>query len=162
MRIRHTARVVVVNERWEVLLFRYEDSIALDPAQPDLRVYWATVGGGVEEGETFEAAAERELWEETGLRAERVGPWLWTRERSLRFPDETVLFHERYFLAHVRDAEVSLVNLLPYEREVYRGHRWWTLADLGRSHDAILPERLADLLAPVLAGNLPAAPLTIR
>ncbi len=53
MRIRRTARVVVVNERQELLLFRYEDAVALDPTQPDLTVYWATVGGGLEEGETF-------------------------------------------------------------------------------------------------------------
>ncbi len=162
MRIRRTARVVVVNARQELLLFRYEDAVALDPTQPDMTVYWATVGGGLEEGETFEAAAQRELWEETGLRTESIGPWLWTRERPLRFSDEAVLFHERYFLARVPDLEVSLVNLLPYERQVYRGHRWWTLTDLRNSHEVVWPEDLVDLLAPVLAGTLPDTPVTIR
>ena len=36
MRIRRTARVVVVNERQQVLHFHYEDAIALDPTQPDV------------------------------------------------------------------------------------------------------------------------------
>jgi hypothetical protein len=51
VRIRRTARVVVVNERQQELLVRYEDAITLDPTQPDLTVYWGTVGGGLEEGE---------------------------------------------------------------------------------------------------------------
>jgi len=162
MRLRRTARVVVVNVRQEVLLFRYEDAMAFDPTQPDLLRYWGTVGGGLEEGETFEGAARRELWEETGLRTEGIGPWLWTRERPLRFPDETVLFHERYFLARVQDAAVSVANLLPYERQVYRGHRWWTLAELQRSQEVLRPEGLAELLAPILDGHLPDTPVSIR
>lgn len=32
------------------------------------RKYWYLPGGGVEKGESFAAAARREVWEETGLR----------------------------------------------------------------------------------------------
>ena len=162
MRIRRTVRVVVVDEHGRVLLIRCEDVVALDPLRPGLTSYWGLVGGGVEEGETFEEAAVRELWEETGLRAEVVGPWLWTWQRPLHFPDETVLFDQRYFLVRVRDATVSVANLLPDERDVYQGHRWWTLADLRATHEVVLPEGLADLLAPVLEGHVLDTPVTIR
>jgi hypothetical protein len=60
------------------------------------------------------------------------------------------------------DLEVSVANLLPYEQQVYRGHRWWTLADLQRTQEAVRPESLAELLVPVLAGGLPDTPVSIR
>ncbi|HEV2404123.1 MAG TPA: hypothetical protein VGR88_01650, partial [Ktedonobacterales bacterium] len=86
----------------------------------------------------------------------------WTRERSLRIAGEPVLFHERFFLARVGHAAVNLANLLPYEREIYRDHRWWPLDELRDTSENVIPEGLAYLLAPVLDGYTPATPLTIQ
>jgi ADP-ribose pyrophosphatase YjhB (NUDIX family) len=57
MRQRNAARLLVINPLRQVLLFRFQhkdDALAGHD-------YWATPGGGLEEGETFEAAAVREL-----------------------------------------------------------------------------------------------------
>ena len=162
MRIRPTVRLLVVDQQQRILLFKFEDAVPLHPALPDLTIYWVTPGGGVDRGETHEQAAIRELWEETGIQVDQIGPWVWSRDRVLRFPDQSVLFRERYYLVPVTTSEVLLTNLLPYERDVYRDHRWWTLDVMERTDEVLLPIGLAGYLRPLLAGNIPDEPITLE
>ena len=162
MRIRESARLVIVDEQGRVLMFKYEDKVALDPEQPDVTVYWATPGGGLEGEETFEQAAVRELWEETGIREAEIGPCLWTRERKFIFYGEAVLSRERYFLVRVPTGEISLDNLLDNEWETFRGHYWWPHDEICRSEEIFMPGSFSELLEPVLAGQLPHEPFRIE
>jgi 8-oxo-dGTP pyrophosphatase MutT (NUDIX family) len=69
MKVRKSARIVVLDPAGAVLLVRYQDPLAADPSKPELLTYWVPPGGGVDEGESYERAAIRELEEENRHRA---------------------------------------------------------------------------------------------
>jgi 8-oxo-dGTP pyrophosphatase MutT (NUDIX family) len=150
--IRKSSRVILLNERDEVCLFLH--------LERDRR-YWVMPGGGVEPDESWEAAAIRELGEETGLADIELGPCVWMREKVVMLFGELTRGVERYFLARVADAEVSNANQLDYERAVYTDVRWWPVDAIRASDETFYPEGLADLLAPIVAGDLPNAPVAL-
>src|SRR5476649_219159 len=123
-------RALVVDAAERVLLMRFEN-----PANGD--VWWATPGGGIDEGETDEVALRRELLEEAGLRDFEPGPVVWVREHVLPWDRHLWRQRERFHLVHVERHQVEPTIDLEAER-VY-GHRWWTLEELEQSHENLAP-----------------------
>lgn len=155
MRIRKGARVFLLDEHNRVLLFQIEDK------WNDL-ISWITPGGGLEDGETFEVGARRELWEETGIREFELGPHVLTRKAKVYFKGEHILAHEQHYVAWVKQAEVVLDHMMEDEREDYRDHKWWTLDELKAARETFLPPGLPELLEPIVAGKLPEIPVMLQ
>jgi len=152
---RPTSRLVVLDEHDRILLFR-----ATNDEIPE--TFWFTPGGGVESGETYEEAARRELWEETGLADVTLGPWIWRREGTYRH----YRFLERFFLCRTTAFEPRPAKPDPtYEQYMLEDgwYRWWTLDELA-SHagsERVEPAALPQLLPPIVEGHLPEEPVEL-
>jgi 8-oxo-dGTP diphosphatase len=154
VRERPTARVVLLDRDDRILLMKGRLPGGRYAAA------WFTVGGGVEPGETYVEAAAREIREETGIAEFRIGPVLWLRRGVLELPEPTLMV-EQYVLARCDAAEPSREGWQALERELIEDIRWWTLAELLTTTEAVFPPGLAGLLADLLAGRLPAEPQAI-
>lgn len=149
---RPTARVLLLDPADRILLMK-----GRLPSAPDRPGVWFTVGGGVEAGETFLEAADREIREETGLIDFVLGPVVWVREGVMLLPEPTLL-KECYIVARCQGGDPVREGWTAIERELIDDIRWWTVAELGATADRVFPPGLAHRLPPLLGGCLPAEP----
>ena len=153
---RRAARVVLLAEG-RVLLQQ-----GFDPGRPDDEPWWLTPGGGLNDGESVEDAAVREVLEETGLRlaAEQLGPVVATRICFFPFEGRQYRQSESFFAANVEPFKPQHHGWDEVEQRALRDHRWWTLAELRVTDEPVYPRELADLVDAVLNRQLD-APMTL-
>lgn len=145
---RSGARVLLVDAQQRILLLR-----GMDPAHPAVR-YWITVGGGVDEGETREQAAVRELREETGLAvaADSLGAPVWREVVEFPFDGRCYRQEQEFFLVRVQRWEVRTTGWGELERRTFDKVRWWSIDELESTSETYYPAELPVLLRSLLVG----------
>jgi 8-oxo-dGTP pyrophosphatase MutT (NUDIX family) len=154
VRLRQAARAIVLDPAQRILLVHFRF-----PAQS----FWATPGGGIDEGETPEQAVARELDEEAGLVDFELGPWVWTRTHVVPF--ESGLWDgqvERYMLVRTNAFEPApRFTADELAVEYVTAIRWWTLTELEASDELFAPRRLPELLAALVRDGPPGEPFDV-
>lgn len=148
LRERKSARLLVINPAGEVMLFKYLTRLVTPRLHANgVLHFWATPGGGVDDGETFEEAAARELFEETGWRAPIRPDAVHSREFKMQFESEWVWAVERYFVVPAPEESLNTSGFTALERETLTEHAWWSAAALRSTAETVFPEELADVIA---------------
>lgn len=152
LRLRDAARAVILDRAGRILLVRFEF--------PD-RSVWACPGGGLEPGESHEAALRRELREEVGLELEELGPCVWTRTHIIPFLDGRWDGQvERFHLVETESFVPSpLLTVEQLRAEFVTDVRWWTPEELAASSEIHAPRRLPQLVVDLRERGAPPAPI---
>jgi 8-oxo-dGTP pyrophosphatase MutT (NUDIX family) len=142
---RRAARVLLVADR-AVLLIK-----GFDPARPEAGAWWITPGGGVDLDESLEAAATREVLEETGLRLApaQLGGVVATRVAEFEFEQQRFRQTEWFFAVRLPRFAASGAGWDDLERRSLLDHRWWTVDELVATDETVYPRELARVVEAV-------------
>jgi ADP-ribose pyrophosphatase len=116
--------------------------------QPPAKDKWAIPGGSVNLGETLQAAAEREVFEETGLKV-KAGEVIYSFDAILHDAEGRIQYH--YVILDLRAEALDPTQPLTPADDVYDA-AWFNLADLDRP-DLVISDTTRTLLREIINGS---------
>jgi 8-oxo-dGTP pyrophosphatase MutT (NUDIX family) len=138
--VRKAVRALVYDAEGRVLLVQYQRPV-------DAETWWGTPGGGIDPGESHEAALRRELLEEVGLATYELGPQVFEHVGEFSWAKRLYQQQNTTYLVRVNAHEPRATIDLAAEGVV--AVRWWSVDELASSCEQFappdLPERVRTL-----------------
>ncbi len=155
--VRQSVRIILLNDANEVLLICIDDPKTKSIGGQYEGIFWVLIGGAMEANETVLEAAEREVFEETGIRRNDIkfGPNVWFGEIDLILYGKPVHIKEKYIVARTNKTILSLTNLVAHETQIVKHLEWFSLKKIINSKEIIYPVLLPKYLPDIIAGKYP-------
>lgn len=160
---RNSVKILLMNENKEILLMCADDPTTTSKDGKYHGRFWFPIGGKIEEGESVQDAALREIFEETGITKDKIelGPIVWFGEFDLVLSGKIQHLKEQFIVGKTKQKNISLDNLTDEERVVVKYVAWFSLDKIKQSVDVIFPVVLPDYLPDILTGRYPDQPIEI-
>ena len=143
----HTARAVIVNPKQEILLISVKLPWRNGPT-------WTLPGGGIEEGESAEVCARREIFEETGYQFAGQLTRHWHGTIEFTHQGKTFKVHEQYFFAPVQELFTPTTSqMMDYEKDFTLDIAWCPQKQLEQEHCS--PRQVPHMLKQITNRVLP-------
>ena len=157
MKVRKSSRAIVLNEENQIFLFKYVfDYLAED------KEIWITPGGSLEEGESFEGALKRELFEELGVKITKVCPEVYYRNPLYTMKTgEKVQSVEKFFLVTLDNESFSFDHWTESEKKRMLAGKWWSLEEIEESENEFFSIDIVRILKELSGRRLPEEPQMI-
>jgi len=143
---RPAARLLPLDAENRVLLFRYSTRLSPIFEEQGYPHFWGSIGGALEAGETFDAAARRELAEETGLAGVEIGDIVFSREFPMQLGADWFQADERFYAIRAGEFSPDTRGFTDMERSDVLGWKWWSAAEIATTEELVFPEALDWLL----------------
>ena len=150
---REAVRAILLTKENEVLLLRIKPPQGGD-------YFWITPGGGLENGETTEAALKRELREELGRKDFVIGPLVWRRQHTFDWGGARICQRERYYVVETDRFEPRMSDAV--EAATLSRFSWWPASELAFASERLTPLSLAEIVARYIAEGGPRDPLEVE
>ena len=151
MQIRKSSRAIVLNRQNQIFLFRYTFDFFAEEES-----IWITPGGGLDEGESFEEALKRELFEEMGIALTESAPFVFYRNPLYKLQNgETVQSEERFYLVDCDDKTFSYDGWTESENKRMTAGKWWSLEEIRQSEEKFFSEDVVEILERLSNGDVP-------
>ena len=150
MKVRKSSRAIVLNKKKEIFLFQY-----MFDYLEDNKAIWITPGGSLEEGESFEDALKRELFEELGVQTKEKCPEVYYRNPVYTLKNgEKVQSVEKFFLVMLEDEEFSSEHWTESEKKRMLAGKWWSAEEIERSEEEFFSKDVLRILDELAEGNI--------
>jgi 8-oxo-dGTP pyrophosphatase MutT (NUDIX family) len=162
--VSESIKIILLNDADELLLMLVDDPKTMSIGGEYKGPFWNLVGGRIEENETVLEAAEREVYEETGIGKKDIqfGPVVWFGEFVLILHGHPTHIYQRFIVARTKQKKLSLANLTQDEPKMLKNLSWFSLGRIINSREIIYPVLLPNYLPDVIAGKYPKEPFEIN
>lgn len=144
---RRVSRIILLDEDDQFLMLKTHSPNLMVP-----HTRWITPGGGVEDDETHQDGAIRELFEETGLQISSIDKPIWSLAGQSVFNDGHVqTTYSEFFVVRTTHFVPVTDNWMENEFVDISAVRWWSIAELIDSGEPFSPEPLEQLINQAIA-----------